>query len=77
MPSLTPPDDPGRLTISVREAVPASPLDRMADGTPAAAPAARSASAIPGISLSITLRVISGVRSPGVSPVPPVVTATS
>ena len=32
---------------------------------------------IPGISRSSTRLVISGVRSPGVSPVPPVVTTTS
>ena len=51
--------------------------DKIAAGTPAAAPAARSASAIPGISRSSTRRVISGVRSSGVSPVPPVVTTTS
>ena len=42
-----------------------------------AAPAARSASAMPGISLSSTRLVISGVRSAGVSPVPPLVTTTS
>ena len=40
-------------------------------------PAALMASAIPGISRSSTRWVISGVRSPGVSPVPPVVTTTS
>ena len=77
IPSLTPPDDPGRLTTSVRDAMPASPRDKIADGTPAAAPADRSASAMPGISRSMTRRVISGVWSVGVSPVPPVVTATS
>ena len=53
IPSLTPPDDPGRLTISVRDATPASPRDRIADGTPAAAPAERRASAMPGISRSM------------------------
>jgi hypothetical protein len=77
MPSRTPPVDPGRLTTSVRPATPATPRDRIAAGTPAAAPAARSASAMPGISRSTTRRVISGVRSSGVSPVPPVVTTTS
>ena len=35
IPSLTPPVDPGRFTISVRDAMPASPRDRIADGTPA------------------------------------------
>lgn len=65
------------MTISVRPATPATPRDKIADGTPPAAPAARSASAIPGISRSITRRVISGVRSSGVNPVPPVVTTTS
>ncbi|GEM_PF-5484091 len=77
MPSRTPPAEPGRLTISVRAATPATPRDSTAAGTPAAAPADRSASAIPGISRSSTRLVISGVRSPGVSPVPPVVTTTS
>ena len=77
MPSRTPPVEPGRFTIRVRPATPATPRERIADGTPAAAPAARSASAIPGTSRSITRLVISGVRSPGVSPVPPVVTTTS
>jgi hypothetical protein len=77
MPSRTPPFEPGRLTTSVRPATPATPRDRIAAGTPAAAPAARSASAMPGISRSTTRRVISGVRSSGVSPVPPVVTTTS
>ena len=48
-----------------------------AAGIPAATPAALMASAIPGISRSSTRRVISGVRSPGVRPVPPVVTTTS
>ena len=76
-PSRTPPVEPGRFTIRVRPATPATPRDRIADGTPAAAPAERRASAIPGISRSSTRRVISGVRSPGVSPVPPVVTTTS
>src|ERR1039457_788962 len=77
MPSRTPPDDPGRLTMSTRPARPARPRDRIADATPAAAPADLIASAMPGISRSSTRRVISGVRSPGVRPVPPVVTTTS
>ena len=37
MPSLTPPDEPGRLTISVVPASPATPRDSPADATPAAA----------------------------------------
>ena len=41
MPSLTPPLDPGKLTISTGPASPASPRDSMADGMPAATPAAR------------------------------------
>ncbi len=77
MPSFTPPVEPGRFTISVVLASPAAPRDRTADGTPAATPAARIASGMPGISRSSTRRVISGVRSPGVRPVPPVVTTTS
>ena len=77
MPSRTPPVDPGRFTISVVPASPASPRDSMAAGTPAFTPAALIASGMPGISLSITRLVISGVRSPGVRPVPPVVTTMS
>ena len=49
----------------------------VAAGIPATTPAARMASAMPGISRSSTRRVISGVRSSGVRPVPPVVTTTS
>src|SRR5216684_6956002 len=71
MPSLTPPADPGRLTMSTGPARPARPRDKIADAIPAAAPADLIASAIPGISRSRTRRVISGVRSPGVRPVPP------
>jgi hypothetical protein len=77
MPSRTPPVEPGRLTMSVPPATPASPRDKIAAATPAAAPAERMASATPGISRSSTRRVISGVKSAGVSPVPPVVTTTS
>src|SRR5580692_10899016 len=76
MPSFTPPVDPGRLTMRTSPARPARPRDSMADGIPAATPAARIDSAIPGTSRSMTLRVISGVRSLGVNPVPPVVTIT-
>src|SRR4029077_3884464 len=54
IPSRTPPVEPGRFTIRVRPTTPATPRDRIADGTPAAAPAERSASAIPGISRSST-----------------------
>ena len=46
IPSRTPPVEPGRFTIRVRPATPATPRERIAAGTPAAAPAARSASAI-------------------------------
>ena len=56
MPSLTPPEDPGRLTISVVPVTPARPRDSIAAGTPAATPAALIASAIPGA----RLRVIRG-----------------
>src|SRR5215472_1594736 len=77
IPSRTPPVEPGRLTTRTIPASPAIPRDNIAAGTPAAAPPALIASAMPGISRSSTRRVISGVRSPGVSPVPPVVTTTS
>ena len=68
---------PGDLTPEMTRRVIEREVPGIAEGTPAAAPAARSASAMPGISRSITRLVISGVRSPGVSPVPPVVTTTS
>src|ERR1019366_6515560 len=77
IPSRTPPVEPGRLTISVVPAKPARPRESTAAGTPAAAPAARMASAMPGTSRSMTMLVISGVTSPRVRPVPPVVTTTS
>ena len=56
--------------------MPASPRESTAVGT-FGAPAARIASAIPGISSSSSGRVTSGVASVGVRPVPPVVTTTS
>ena len=70
MPSLTPPDEPGQVDDEHRPASPARPRDSIADGIPAATPAALIASAMPGISRSSTRRVISGVRSPGVRPGP-------
>src|SRR5262245_17938067 len=76
-PSRTPPREPGRLTITVRPATPARPLDSIAVGTPAATPYARIASARPGISYDSTARVRSGVWSVGLTPVPPVVTTAS
>src|SRR5262249_55713255 len=75
-PSRTPPVEPGRLTIRVRPATPASPRDSAAVGT-FSRPNARMASAMPGTSVPITARVASGVRSVGEMPVPPVVTMTS
>src|SRR6201986_1381182 len=38
IPSRTPPVEPGRFTIRVRPATPATPRERIADGTPDAAP---------------------------------------
>ena len=76
-PSRTPPVDPGRLTTRVGRRRPATPRDSMAVGTPAATPAARIASAMPGTSRSSTARVASGVPSVGDSPVPPVVSTTA
>ena len=49
----------------------------MAEGTPAATPAARIASAMPGAWRSSTASVASGVPSVGESPVPPVVSTTA
>jgi hypothetical protein len=58
--------------MSVLPTIPAIPRDKIAVGTPPAeTPYLRTASARPGDSRSITLRVISGVRSCGVCPVPP------
>ena len=64
--------EPGKLTISVRPAMPETPRVRIPIGV-CRAPSARIASAKPGASRSITARVASGVTSSGVSPVPPVV----
>ena len=63
---------PGRFTISVLSLVPAMPRESHAIGF-FSAPFARIASAIPGASRSMTLRVASGVRSRGPRPVPPTV----
>ena len=64
--------EPGKLTISVRPAIPETPRVSIPIGV-CRAPSARIASANPGASRSITARVASGVMSSGVSPVPPVV----
>lgn len=71
-----PAGDPGRFTISVVPATPASPRESAAVGT-FSRPYARIASGMPGISRSRTRRVASGVSSVGEMPVPPVVTITS
>src|SRR5271166_1598802 len=63
---------PGKLTISVRPRIPATPLESIQWRVCSREPA-RSASAIPGASRSITARLASGVRSLGAKPVPPVV----
>src|SRR6478735_2229970 len=72
-PSFTPPREPGRFTTRQSPAIPARPRESIAVGTPLATPAARIASAMPGTSRSSSGAVASGVRSVGVSPVPPVV----
>ena len=74
-PSATPPREPGRFTTTVRPATPARARLSAAVGV-AARPAVRIASATPGSSWSSTARVASGVRSPGFTPVPPVVMST-
>ena len=63
---------PGKLTISVRPAIPDTPRDRIPIGVCLSA-SARIASANPGASRSITALVASGVTSSWVKPVPPVV----
>ena len=70
------PASPGRLTTRQLPITPARPRDSAAAGMPFAAPYARIASAMPGTSKSSSARVSSGVRSVGVSPVPPVVSTT-
>src|SRR5258706_1012113 len=67
--------DPGRLTTSVVPTAPATPRESMPCGV-FASERARSASAMPGTSRSITRRVASGVTSFGERPVPPVVNTT-
>ena len=67
---------PGKLTISVPPATPASPRDSAPIGV-RRSDSARIASARPGTSRSMTARVASGVTSSGVSPVPPVVNTSS
>ena len=56
--------------------VPQTPRPSMPKGLPGVSLARRMASARPGASRSITMRVPSGVRSRGPNPVPPVVTTT-
>ena len=76
IPSRTPPGEPGRVTISARPIVPATPRDKTDVGT-TSRDTRRSASAMPGTSRSSSGRTASGVTSVGVSPVPPVVSTTS
>jgi len=63
---------PGRLMIRDRPRMPATAREIMACGVTFMLEALM-ASAIPGISLSRTFSVASGVRSRGLTPVPPVV----
>src|SRR6266487_3389343 len=70
--SLTALGLPGRLIISVRPRVPATPRESIPKGV-CCRLTARIASAIPGASRSITAFVASGVTSRGARPVPPVV----
>src|SRR5438477_1855518 len=69
--STVPLGEPGVLSTSARSIVPAMPRDNRPRGF-----TNRIASARPGASRSITVRVPSGVRSRGPKPVPPVVTMT-
>ena len=65
--SRTPLVEPGRLTMSVRPRTPATPRLSAARGKVAPV-TARSRSAMPGASRSITARVASGVTSRGLRP---------
>src|SRR2546428_5964582 len=67
--------DPGRFTTSAGPMAPATPRDSMPCGV-CSRERARRASAMPGISRSMTRRVASGVTSFGDRPVPPVVRTT-
>src|SRR6185436_3426702 len=75
-PSVTPPVEPGRLTMSVFLRVPLSPRLNADRGNDAIV-ITRIRSAIPGASRSSTARVASGVTSRSLSPVPPVVITRS
>src|SRR5439155_1016397 len=66
---------PGRFTTSADPTAPATPRESIPCGV-FSSDFARRASAIPGISRSITRRVASGVTSFGERPVPPVVRTT-